>query len=99
MWHEVVLSGSTAHEFEQQITDLQPFLAEHWRARISPSTGNPIYDRPVVLVLYRDDHKFLLDQVRPRRGAAIADYDLIIASQPYWPARQSTSKRSGSWRR
>jgi hypothetical protein len=83
MWHEVAVTGTTAHEFEQQITDLQPFLSEHWRARISPRSGNPIYDRPVVLVLYRDDHKFLLDQVRPRRGAAIADYDLVIASQPY----------------
>jgi hypothetical protein len=83
MWHEVALSGTTAHEFEQQITDLQSILSEHWRARISPRSGNPIYDRPVVLVLYRDDHKFLLDQVRPRRGAAIADYDLVIASQPY----------------
>jgi hypothetical protein len=79
----VALTGTTAHEFEQQITDLQPFLSEHWRARISPTSGNPIYDRPVVLVVYRDDHKFLLDQVRPRRGAAIADYDLVIASQPY----------------
>jgi hypothetical protein len=37
----------------------------------------------VVLVLYRDDHKFLLDQVRPRRGEGRADYDLVIASQPY----------------
>jgi hypothetical protein len=83
MWHEVALTGTTAHEFEQQITDLQPFLSEHWRARISPRSGNPIYDRPVVLVVYRDDYKFLLDQVRPRRGAAIADYDLVIASQPY----------------
>jgi hypothetical protein len=83
MWHEVALTGTTAHEFEQQITNLQPFLSEHWRARISPASGNPIYDRPVVLILYRDDHKFLLDQVRPRRGAAIADYDLVIASQPY----------------
>ena len=78
MWHEVALTGTTAHEFEQQITDLQPFLSEHWRARISPRSGNPIYDRPVVLVVYRDDHKFLLDQVRPRRGAAIADYDLVF---------------------
>jgi hypothetical protein len=83
MWHELSLSGTTAHEFEQQITGLQPFLSEHWRARISPASGNPIYDRPVVLVLYRDDHKFLLDPVRPRRGAAIAEYDLVIASQPY----------------
>jgi len=83
MWHELGLTGTTAHEFEQQITDLQPFLSEHWRARISATSGNPIYDRPVILVLYRDDHKFLLDQVRPRRGAVQADYDLIIASQPY----------------
>src|SRR5947207_6134087 len=83
MWHEVALTGTTAHEFEQQITDLQPFLSEHWRARISPRSGNPIYDKPVVLVIYRDDHKFLLDQVRPRRGFTGAEYDLVIASQPY----------------
>jgi len=37
----------------------------------------------VVLVFYREDHKFLLDQVLPRRGVARADYDLVIASQPY----------------
>jgi len=82
-WHELALLGGTAHDFEQQIGGLNPFLAEHWRARASPSTGNPLYEKPVVLVIYRDDHKFLLDQVRPRRGAARADYDLVIASQPY----------------
>jgi hypothetical protein len=83
VWQELSLTGNTAHEFEAQITDLQPFLAEHWGARISPSTGNPVYEKPVVLVIYRDDHKFLLDQVRPRRGFTNAEYDLVIASQPY----------------
>jgi hypothetical protein len=83
MWHEVALTGTTAHEFEQQITNLQGFLSENWRARMSSTSGNPVYDRPVVLVLYRDDHRFLLDPVRPRRGAAVADFDLVIASQPY----------------
>ena len=83
VWHELSLTGNTAHEFETQITDLQPFLAEHWRARVSRSTGNPVYEKPVVLVIYRDDHKFLLDQVRPRRGFTSAEYDLVIASQPY----------------
>src|SRR5271156_2268217 len=83
VWHELGLQGKTSHEFEEQITALQPFLSEHWRARISKTTGNPIYEKPVVLVIYRDDYKFLLDQVRPRRGAARADYDLVIASQPY----------------
>ena len=83
VWHELSLTGNTAHEFEAQITDLQPFLAEHWRARVSGGTGNPVYEKPVVLVIYRDDHKFLLDQVRPRRGFTNAEYDLVIASQPY----------------
>ncbi len=83
VWHEVSLLGNTGHAFEEQITALQPFLSEHWRAKASPTTGNPIYEKPVVLVIYREDHKFLLDQVRPRRGAARADYDLVIASQPY----------------
>lgn len=83
VWHEAALKGSTAHEFEQQITGLQGFLAENWRTTTSTTTGNPIYDRPAVLVLYREDHRFLLDQVIPRRGGTRADYDLVVASQPY----------------
>jgi SAM-dependent methyltransferase len=83
VWHELSLTGNTAHDFEVQITDLAPFLAENWRARMSRTTGNPVYEKPVVLVIYREDHKFLLDQVRPKRGFTDAQYDLVIASQPY----------------
>ena len=36
VWHEVPLTGNTAHTFEQQITDLVPFLAENWKAGVSP---------------------------------------------------------------
>jgi hypothetical protein len=94
IWHEVNLLGNTAHEFEAQITALQPFLTQHWRAKASPTTGNPIYEKPVVLVIYRDDYRFLLDSVRPRRGATHADYDLVIASQPY-RARASLEFKAG----
>jgi hypothetical protein len=83
VWKEVALTGATSSEFEQQITELQPFLSEHWRASVSKTSGNPAYAKPVVLVLYRADHKFLLDRVLPQRGVARADYDLVIASQPY----------------
>jgi len=89
VWHEVGLTGATAHEFEDQITDLESFLTANWRAKVSPVSGNPMYEKPVVLVIYREDYKFLLDQVRPHRGAVRADYDLVIASQPY-RARAST---------
>ena len=83
VWHEVALEGNTAHAFEQQITGLESFLGENWKARVSPKSGNPVYERPVVLVLYRADHKFLLDQIIPKPGGTVADYDLVIASQPY----------------
>jgi len=83
VWKEVPLEGNSAYAFEQQITGLEPFLGENWKARVSPKSGNPVYERPVVLVLYRNDHKFLLDQIVPRPGGSTADYDLVIASQPY----------------
>jgi SAM-dependent methyltransferase len=83
LWHELALRGSTAGQFERQTTDLQDFLAQHWTAKISKKTGNPVYERPIVLVIYREDHKLLLDSVRPKQGAANADFDLVIASQPY----------------
>src|SRR5438093_4601812 len=53
IWHELALSGATAHDFEVQIAELQPFLAEHWRARPGEVSGNPVYEKPVVLVIYR----------------------------------------------
>ena len=83
VWKELALEGNTAHSFEQQITALEPFLAENWKARVSPKSGNPVYERPVMLVIYRNDHKFLLDQIIPKPGGTVADYDLVIASQPY----------------
>jgi hypothetical protein len=82
IWHEVKLSGGTGHSFERQITELEPFLARNWNARVSDS-GHSVYERPVVLVIYREDHKFLLDSIIPRQGQTPANYDLVIASQPY----------------
>ena len=83
VWHEVPLAGNSAYRFEQQITDLVPFLSQNWKAGVSPKTGNPVYERPVVLVIYREDHKFLLDPIIPRPGGTVANYDLVMASQPY----------------
>jgi SAM-dependent methyltransferase len=82
-WHEVPLTGDSSHAFTRQIDGLGDFLAENWRTGASPTTGNPMYERPAVLVLYREDQRFLLDRVIPRRDRVSADYDLVIASQPY----------------
>jgi SAM-dependent methyltransferase len=83
VWHELPLAGNSAHRFEEQISALEPFLAENWKATVSAKTGNPVYERPAVLVIYREDHRFLLDPILPRPGGTMANYDLVIASQPY----------------
>src|SRR5436189_493373 len=83
VWHEAALTGTTSHDFSEQIAALEPFLAKNWQARHSPKSGNPIYDHPTALVLYREDYRFLLENVIPRRGEGKAEYDMVIASQPY----------------
>jgi hypothetical protein len=82
-WREVELDGTSAFEYGQQLEELDDHLVDAWQATSSPKTGNPLYVRPSVLIVYRKDQKFLLDAVIPRRGASMADYDLILASQPW----------------
>ena len=85
-WIEVALEGSTAAEFGAQLRALDPKLVDGWRVRASATSGNPLYAKPSVLVVYRADHRFMLDAVRPKKGAKQADYDLVLVSQP-WRAR------------
>jgi len=64
-WHEVRLKGHTSTEYAEQIEELAATLAIGWQTKPSARTGNPVYVRPSVLVVYREDHKFLLDRVIP----------------------------------
>ncbi len=87
-WHEVALEGDSAYEYGEQLRGLDPFLVEGWQVKSSEKTGNPMYVRPSVVVIYRKDHSFLLDSVIPKPGQVGGNYDLVIASQP-WRARMS----------
>jgi hypothetical protein len=89
-WQEVRLRGLTSHEYAQQIEELAPALSVGWQTKLSARSGNPVYVRPSVLVLYREDHQFLLDRVIPKPGHAWEFYDLIVASQP-WRARMTAA--------
>jgi len=91
IWKEVALTGNSSHEFEQQIVGLQSFLSENWQARVGKH-GNPVYEKPVALILYRDDHRFMLDSVIPKRDQPKANFDLVIASQPYRAIASAESK-------
>ena len=74
--------------------------AQNWKAGVSAKTGNPIYERPVVLVIYREDHRFLLDPIipRPRRHARQLRPRHRLAALSRARAR-SSSRPSGSSRR
>ena len=89
-WQELRLTGKSAHDYATQIEETGESLAYGWQTKPSAKTGNPTYVRPSVLVIYRDDHKFLLDGVIPRPGCVYESYDLILASQP-WRARMSAA--------
>lgn len=82
-WQVVALEGDTSHEFGEQLRSLHTNLAENWQVRSSERTGNPLYVRPSVLVLYRKDRRFILKPVLPEPGAFDANFDLVVASQPY----------------
>ena len=85
---EVALEGSSSYEYGEQLRALDPFLVEGWQVKASEKTGNPMYVRPSVVVIYRKDHAFLLDDVIPKPGQVHGTYYLVIASQP-WRARMS----------
>ncbi len=87
-WHTLRLKGKSSYEYVEQIEALGPVLTQGWQTRPNPKTGNPTVVRPSVLVIYREDHEFVLDSVIPKPGVPIGDYDFILASQP-WRARMS----------
>ena len=89
-WQEVRLSGNSAHQYAEQIEELTTTLGYGWQTKPSQSSGNPVYVRPSVLIIYRDDQRFLLDAVIPKPGRRFEDYDFVLASQP-WRARTSAS--------
>jgi hypothetical protein len=89
-WHMVPLRGQSTYEYIEQIEALAPMLSQQWQTRPNPKTGNPSVVRPSVVVLYREDHEFMLDSVIPNPNTPIGGFDFILASQP-WRARTSAS--------
>ena len=86
-WIEVPLEGHTVYDYDRQIEALQNVLNEGWQVTTSEKTGNPLYVRPSVLVLYPHEQRFLLDGIIPRKEEVLngreAAYDLVLAAQPY----------------
>jgi SAM-dependent methyltransferase len=93
-WWDVALEGSTGHEFHTQINDLEHLLTTGWQTKISEKSGNLVYAKPSVIVLYRQDRAFALHDLIPRNlgGPQPNGYDLVLAAQPYRSRTPAESK-------
>lgn len=82
----VELGGDDSYSFGEQLRAMDAFMVENWDVARSEKTGNPLYVTPTAMVIYRSDQKFALDAVIPRPDEHRADFDLVVASQP-WRSR------------
>lgn len=82
-WNVVKLKGHTSLEFNSQLTKINKILEKNWKVERSPKSGNPTYKEPSVLILYREDQEFILNDIIPTKKNPKNSFDLIIASQPY----------------
>ena len=83
LWWDVPLEGTTVHEFSKRITQLDMQLQRGWQTKSSLKSGNPLYVKPSVMVLYRQDQAFALASIIPGKGRYEGNYDLVVAAQPY----------------
>ena len=91
-WLEVPFTGSTAHEFDEQIRDLEPIIHEWWKTKPSEVTGNPVYVAPSVIVMYRKDQHWPLSSIIPKKGDKDGQFDLILAAQPFRATQPAKTK-------
>ena len=96
LWHELALTGRTAGQFERQIT-AAGFSVRELDRQDQQGERQSHYERPVVLAIYRDDHKLLLDSVLPKQEPA-ARISISSLRHSLTGAHPSNSRRRRWWR-
>ena len=81
-WDVVKLKGNSSYGFNQQLTKLDDILKRNWRVEENKS-GNTTYEKPSVIVIYREDQEFALEQIIPTKERSINEFDLVLVSQAY----------------
>jgi hypothetical protein len=82
-WKVIKLKGETSIDFSNQLRKLNGYLEKNWQIERDSKSGNPTYKTPSVLVIYRKDQEFVLNDIIPTKKNSENKFDLIIASQPY----------------
>ena len=82
-WNVVKLKGNTSLDFAEQLRSQNSFLEKKWNIEINKKNGNPTYKEPSVMIIYREDQEFNVNELIPTKNNSVNKFDLIIASQPY----------------
>ena len=77
-WKYVKLKGNSSIDFSKQLRALNPYLEKNWQIERAAKTGNPTYKTPSVLVIYRDDQEFVLNDIIPSKSNPSNKFDLIL---------------------
>jgi len=93
-WQDVPLEGNTAYDFQQQISALHAKIATEWMATDKPEEARGP-KRPIVIVLYRSDYRYVLDSLIPKPGGPSMEYDFIIGAHLF-RHRASTEFKLGT---
>ena len=65
-WHVVKLKGDTSLDFAEQLRSQNSFLEKKWNIEINKKNGNPTYKEPSVMIIYREDQEFNVNELIPR---------------------------------
>jgi hypothetical protein len=81
-WREVALEGERSYDYQQQIARLYGDLSREWLIR-QGAHGQPVYERPSVVTIYRKDHRFPLEDIIPKPGERGRHYDYCLLNHPF----------------
>lgn len=82
VWHDCAMTGTTSYDFQQQTAELFPKLASEWTVQRGEDDF-PVYGRPSVVVVYREDHRQAIDHLIPRQGDVELEFDYAFLTHPF----------------
>lgn len=81
-WREVALTGVRSYDFQRQMAPLYDELSHEWL--IYPGRyGQPVYARPSVVTVFREDQRERLRHLIPQPGGSGPVFDYCLLNHPY----------------
>ena len=81
-WQEVALTGQLSFDYQNQIATLYEDLASEWQV-LPGDHSQPVYARPSVVTIFREDHRFQLESLIPTQDSTDLHYDYCLLNHPY----------------